>query len=75
MKPTLLHHAAYRVYRLRRLISLSVLVVVAGACLSLVVSPADNLFRDPLNLFLLMLVWGESSPARQWPFPVAGSTR
>jgi hypothetical protein len=69
MKPTLLHHAAYRVYRLRRLISLSVLVVVAGACLSLVVSPADNLFRDPLNLFLLMLVWGGIVSSAAVAFP------
>ena len=58
MKLTLLHHAAYRIFRLRRLISVSVLVVAAGAVLSLAISPTNNLFRDPLNLFLLTLVWG-----------------
>ena len=57
-KPTLLRHAVYRIYRLRRLISTSVLTVAAGAMLSLLVSPSANLFSDPLNLFLLMLVWG-----------------
>lgn len=56
-KPTLLRHAAYRIYRLRRLISVSMLTVVAGAILSLTISPADGLFSDPEKLFLLMLVW------------------
>lgn len=67
--PTLLHHAAYRIYRLRRLISLSVLVVLLGAGLSLLVSPAANLFHEPLNLFLLMLVWGGIVSASAIAFP------
>ena len=69
MKPTLLHHAAYRIYRLRRLISVSVLVVVVGAGLSLAISPAHNLFLDPLNLFLLMLVWGGIVSSAAVAFP------
>ncbi|MGI3185788.1 SRPBCC family protein [Nioella aestuarii] len=69
MKPTLLHHAAYRIYRLRRLISVSVLVVVLGAVLSLAISPDFNLFRDPLNLFLLMLVWGGIVSSAAVAFP------
>lgn len=67
--PTLLHHAAYRIYRLRRLISVSVLAVVLGAVLSLVVSPVDTLFHQPLNLFLLMLVWGGIVVAAVVAFP------
>lgn len=51
------HHILYRVYRLRRLIACSVLIVVAGAALSLLVAPSLSLFREPLNLLLLMLCW------------------
>lgn len=68
-KPTLLHHAAYRMYRLRRLISVSVLVVVMGAALSLAISPTNNLFHEPSNLFLLMLVWGGIVSASAVAFP------
>ncbi|PIV74016.1 MAG: hypothetical protein COW55_10810 [Rhodobacteraceae bacterium CG17_big_fil_post_rev_8_21_14_2_50_65_11] len=50
-------HILYRLYRLRRLIACSVLVVVAGAALSLVVAPEISLFNDPVNLAYLMLFW------------------
>src|SRR6056297_623186 len=55
--PALYRHILYRLYRLRRLIACSVLVVVAGAALSWGVAPSLSLFGDPANLLALMLFW------------------
>ncbi|RFU12059.1 hypothetical protein DZD18_13900 [Rhodobacteraceae bacterium W635] len=55
--PALYRHILYRLYRLRRLIACSVLVVVAGAALSWLVAPSLSLFGDPANLLALMLFW------------------
>ena len=55
--PALHRHILYRLHRLRRLIACSVLVVVAGAALSLAIAPEISLFADPANLLALMLCW------------------
>lgn len=51
------HHIVYRLYRLRRLIATSVLIVVTGAAMSLLVAPELSLFNEPRNLLALMLAW------------------
>lgn len=67
--PLLLRHILYRIHRLRRLIASSVLIVVLGAALSLVVAPGLSLFRDPINLFVLMLSWSLIVTASAIAFP------
>ena len=62
-------HIIYRLYRLRRLIACSVLIVVLGAAMSLIVAPGLSLFRDPANLFVLMLSWTVIVSASAVAFP------
>ena len=68
-KPSLLQHVIYRVFRLRRLIATSVLIVMAGAALSLGVSPQISVFADPANLLVLMICWSAIITGSAIAFP------